>query len=308
MNININNYLFDKPLTAYNSGFSKWGLGKRDGEIYFVKEFLSSYYPAANSLFSEGTRKNLIRVCEEFERKKIALYKAVYEASDGNLVIIRHFFRVGAKYYIATEAVTDALESNEIFEYPFEDRLRVCCSIAHSIAGLHRRGIVHADIKPDNILIVKKDRLRAKIIDFDCGFFENDSPKLGEELNGDQVYLSPEGCLHMAGERSELTCKMDVFSLGILFHEYLTGAAPDFDAARYQYLCEAVLDDKIPGIARTPDADFTDLIAKMLRKSPKDRPGMDEVFQIFHKILMIKLRREERGETAFSFFRRPGDL
>jgi len=313
--LRINNYSFTKPLASDNSGFSKWGIGTRGGRSYFVKEFLSPVYPADDSIFTEKKKQERIRLCQTFVEEKTNLYSAIREASDGHIVTVEQFFRVGAKFYISTKAVADpVLSIADIARASFEDRLRLCCSIAHAMARIHEKKIVHADIKPDNILVVRRNGLQANIIDFDCSFFESKRPKLGEELNGDLVYLSPEGFLHIAEVESNLTCKMDVFALGLLFHQYFTGQLPGFDSAEYQYAYESVLDDCPLNVYGIQNVDCRHIIKQMLNKKPEERPDMNTVFSSFNRILLQLLNRSEPEKvvaemSAFDFFfQMGGDL
>lgn len=313
--IKINNYSFDKPLVSDNSGFSKWGIGSRGGRSYFVKEFLSPVYPAEDAVFTEKKKQERIRLCQTFVEEKTKLYSAIRDASDGSVVTVEQFFRVGAKYYISTKAVTDPIMTiYDIAMCSFADRLRLCCSIAHAMAGIHEKRIVHADIKPDNILVLRKGCPRAQIIDFDCSFFESKSPKLGEELNGDLVYLSPEGYLHIAGIESNLSCKMDVFALGLLFHQYFTGMLPIFETSEYQYAYESVLDDHPLVVHGVENIECCQLLEQMLRKKPEDRPEMKTVFQSLNSILLRCLHRKAPikipiVDDSLSFFFEPaGDL
>jgi hypothetical protein len=97
----INNYSFEKPLASDNSGFSKWGIGARGGKAFFVKEFLSPVYPAEDSVFTEKKKQERIRLCQSFVEEKTNLYTALREVSDGHIVTVEQFFRVGAKFYIS---------------------------------------------------------------------------------------------------------------------------------------------------------------------------------------------------------------
>lgn len=310
--IRINNYSFAKPLASDNSGFSKWGIGMRGGQNYFVKEFLSPVYPAEDAVFTEKKKQERIRLCQTFVEEKSNLYSAIRDASDGRVITVEQFFRVGAKFYISTKAITDPVMSiSDIARCSFVDRLRLCCSIAHAMAGIHDKKIVHADIKPDNILVVRHNGLQANIIDFDCSFFESKSPKLGEELNGDLVYLSPEGFLHIAEVESNLGCKMDVFALGLLFHQYFTGKLPGFNSTEYQYAYESVLDDHPLGVHGIENMDCRRIVEQMLNKNPDDRPDMRTVFSSFNKVLLQMLNRsapeKDAAEiSAFDFFFQPG--
>lgn len=290
--IRINNYIFDKPLTSNNSGFSKWGIGQRGGRTFFVKEFLSPTFPAETSVYTEQRKLERMELCNQFVQKKVKLYQAIRKASDGNLVIPEQFFRVGAKFYMSTQAImAPKMSVEQIADRSFLDRLRLCCIIAHAIAGLHGQRIIHADIKPDNILVINCGVPHARIIDFDCSFFEEDPPKLGDELNGDMVYLSPEGFLHIAGIESKLSCKMDVFALGLIFHQYLTGVLPRFDTGEYQYAYESVLDGHPLDTGLIRNDICAKLISEMVQKDPDARPESSQVFEILDQLLLNLLRR-----------------
>lgn len=245
MNKTINKYELKAPLQNHNAGFSRWTIASRASHLFFLKEFLNPKYPDDHTL-QEDLRMTRIRECAQYEREKARLYAAVNEASDGNLVRIIEFFRENSHYYITTRWVESMTMSfQDIARLDMKDKLLLCRTAAHSIAALHDKGIVHADIKDTNVLVHKtrEGLLVTKIVDFDSSFFEGMSPEDEEDLGGDQVYLSPEACLFFCGEEVRLTCKMDVFALGLLFHQFLTGELPYFDGSSYDYAHEAVLDD-----------------------------------------------------------------
>ncbi|WP_031547626.1 protein kinase domain-containing protein [Oribacterium sp. FC2011] len=318
--ININNYYLDGPLTCDNSGFSKWGIGLRANKKYFIKEFLAPVYPSEDAMFTEEKKQERIRICNSFVKEKEELYSAIRDADDGHIAVVEQFFRVGSKYYISTKAYVDRQMSiSDLQECMFTDRLRVCCAVAHSMARIHEKRIIHSDIKPDNILIINNRYIpRPYIIDFDCSFFEYNSPKLGEELNGDMVYLSPEGFLHIAEIESNLSCKMDVFALGLVFHQYLTGEMPDFDHNEYQYAYEAVLDDHPLDVGKINNDYCKVMIQKMLAKKPEDRPDMRAVFNTLNAVFLsllgrslpekIEEKRVEKQEEEYEFLQYAGDL
>ena len=243
----INKYLLMDPFQNKNAGFSRWTTAKKGSRFYFIKEFMDPKYPDENSL-SDALRDNRIRECKEFEKHKIKLYSTINEASDGNLVRIAEFFRVDSHYYMTTEWIDhDGMDFENIARMDMKDKLLLCRTAAHSLAALHSVRIAHSDIKDTNVLVHRSPggKAVAKIIDVDCGFFEDDPPENEDELGGDQVYLSPEACLFFCGEDVHLTCKMDVFAMGLLFHQYLTGELPYFDKKEYDYAHEAVLDDVV---------------------------------------------------------------
>lgn len=297
--LTINRYILEKPLKSENSGFSKWGIGTLEGKKYFIKEFLSPVYPADDAIFTEKKKQDKILLCKAFVDEKKELYSAVREADDGHIIAVEQFFRAGAKYYISTKAVSGHhMSIADIHSCNFTDCLRLCCSISHAMANIHKKRIIHADIKPDNILVIKKRSLEPHIIDFDCSFFDYKSPELGQELNGDMVYLSPEGFLHIAGIESNLSCKMDVFALGLLFCQYLTGNLPLFDKEEYQYAYEAVLDDQHLGLEQIKNKICRSLIEHMLSKQPENRPDMQSVFLTLKGVLLSVLKRNHPEESA----------
>ena len=169
---------------------------------------------------------------------------------------------------------------NDIAGMDLKSRLMICRVIAYNMSLIHMRGIVHADIKPDNILIKKTvtGMYTAKIIDFDNSFFE-DTPPEPDDLQGDTVYLAPEAYLYMLEEEKTLSTQLDVFALGILFCRYLTGSMPIFDHEEYAYLYAAILDDsKVTVKDNIPD-NISALLLEMLSKNPKDRPTIQQVFK-----------------------------
>lgn len=281
----MNGYQLLMPFNNKEAGFSRWTLAVQGEKKIFLKEFLNPVYPLENAL-SDKIRQQRIEACEEFEKKKKRLYSKINEVSDGNIVRIREFFRCDSHYYIATDRIdSQDISYEELQKYPIEERLLLCRIIAHAVMKLHSSRIVHADLKASNILlkVTQNQKLTAKIIDFDCSFIEDDPPQYEDELGGDQVYLAPEACLFMCGEPVQLTCKIDVFSLGLIFHQILSGKLPWFDPNEYDYAFDAVLDRQQLEIASKLDQEIKDMLKKMLVLDADERITMQEVFQILKK-------------------------
>ncbi len=316
-------------LTSQNSGYSVWGFGKRDGKDYFIKQFLSPKFPANDTVASLEQLARKQRRCQQFEEKKTALYQALNENSDGCAVRVEAFFRVDSKYYISMRKI-QALpwDVGAVAVLPEEEKRFLCGVIAHGVAALHKGRIVHADLKHENILFMRtaSGGVTAKIIDFDSGFLETDPPAEGEEIVGDQIYFSPEACLTFCGERPELSCKMDIFALGILFHQYFAGKLPAYDEEQFFCAGDAVARGQILGISPELPEDLQSLLTWMLSADPHMRPEAIEVWQALmavQKAPMEEVLEEKKGTTeeapimppaaqatpAFSdpFFR-PGDL
>lgn len=281
----INGYRIDGDLASKNSGFSKWGFGEKNGRVYFIKEFLAPIYPKNDGSLSAKHYAKKVQECKAFEEKLIKMYNMINRVSDGNVVRVQEFFRCNSKYYIVTEQVRHSgMTIEKIASLPYEAKKFICKIVTHAMLGLHNEGFVHADIKPNNILIVADQlpkRYTAKIIDFDCGFYGIEPPEPGEEINGDPVYFAPEVLLHMMEEDVALSCKIDVFSLGILFHQYMTGRQPYYDTSQYDYASEAVLDDAPITIDRSIPEEFRIVLEKMLLKEPHERCSLTDVYMSF---------------------------
>lgn len=275
----INGYELLEPLKNKNAGFSRWTFAKKDGTEWFLKEFLDPVFPTDSKI---GATQLFVRrqACRDFEKKRIDLYTAVNSSSDGNIIRVQEFFRHGSRYYITMERVPgEPISIPRLMHLPMGVRMQLCRVIAHSVACLHEKRIVHSDIKDRNIMIKKTamQTFTAKIIDFDCSFLEDVPPQRESELGGDQIYLSPEACLFLCGEETKLTTKMDVFSLGILFHQYLTGYVPWYDTGEFDYLHEAVLEGAKAGVSEKVPAEWRPVIEQMLIGDPEQRCSIEDV-------------------------------
>lgn len=325
----LGSYELTGHLTAQNGGYSVWGFGRKNGRNYFLKQFLSPKYPENDTISSPASIEKRKRRCESFQQKKAALYERIDQNSDGNAVRIEEFFRVENKYYISMRKI-DSLDwrVEDVVALPEKDKRFLCSVIAHGISGLHKGHVVHADLKHDNILFMRSSFgvVTAKIIDFDSGFLESDPPAEGEEIVGDLVYFSPEACKHFWGEAPVLTCKMDVFALGVLFHQYFSGKLPGFDPSLGHYTGEAVAKGGSVTVAADIPEDVRVLLQKMLDADPANRPSATEVYALFAGRTLSEIQKEEAGSvpapptpkppvsestspiSGSSFFRRPGDL
>ena len=308
----MNGYELLEPFQNKNAGFSRWTYAIKENKEYFLKEFLNPVYPREKSISSD-LRKRCMRDCEEYQLKKKHLYEEVNNVSDGNLVRIFEFFRCDSHYYISTEKIQECKNYfKDIAEKSLEDRILLCKTVAHSVKKLHQAHIVHADIKDSNILIKQTEtgKLIGKIIDYDCSFFEDDPPQDEDELGGDQVYLAPEACQFICGDSVQLTCKMDVFALGILFHQYLTGVMPIFDTDEYKYIFEVVLEEQPVQVSDALTLELQEMLTGMLEKDSEKRLSIEEVYEVLEKVSADSEKEEAENveKSEESWFSTGGDL
>lgn len=289
----INGYELFAPLTNAGAGFAKWGHASKGGEEYFIKEFLDPCYPMKDSPFDESMKRMVLQGCQKYEDEKRLLYTRINEVSDGNLTRIREFFRWNGKYYITTQWIEPAgwppssggveesgskLSIDDLYHVStIEERIRCCLALSHALMCLHSAMIVHADIKPRNIMLTQtvSGAVSPRVIDMDSSFFVSDPP---DELVCDQLYLAPESVLFMmqGRERSPVGCAADVFALGLVFHQVFAGKLPDLPSG-YNFACEACLDGAAPKVSRAIPKHVKRLIADMVEREVSKRPPMAEV-------------------------------
>src|SRR3712207_2815408 len=225
----INGYQILEDFKVVGAGLSKWTFAERGGREYFIKEFLSPTYPEPGAPGSEKTKAKKRARCAVFEAHHQGIQRALapLSAYGGNLIVTLDFFRWGAKYYKVTEKVDAAgLSATDVARLPFKTQLVLLKTVAHSLKILHNLEIVHSDLKPTNVLIKETELgYTTKLIDFDSAYLARRPPP-PEEIVGTINYYSPEllGYIQEAGVRSdELGVASDVFALGLIYTEYLTG-------------------------------------------------------------------------------------
>lgn len=164
---------------------------------------------------------------------------------------------------------------------PLSEVLALGAQLADTLSATHRLGIIHRDLKPDNIFIVPDPVApggeRTKILDFGIAKI-NDSAGRKTTVGlilGTPTYMAPEQC----EGREDLSGKVDVYALGVMLFEMLTGE-PTFVAESASALMrQHMFREARSVVALAPEvpAAVADLVAEMLRKDPAARPDMAQV-------------------------------
>ncbi|MCO5095090.1 MAG: protein kinase [Xanthomonadaceae bacterium] len=150
-----------------------------------------------------------------------------------------------------------------------ENTLRILHQTAQGLATAHDRGVIHRDIKPGNLML--SDRGQVKIADFGIALATKDvSKKLTTtgEFVGTPGYLSPEVCLGKPIDQ-----RSDIFSLGIVMFEMLSGRTPFSDESPLGLMLE-VVKAEIPNIQELNgevDVQTAAILARMVAKEPEQR-------------------------------------
>jgi len=146
--------------------------------------------------------------------------------------------------------------------------------VAEALSVAHQHGVIHRDIKPANIFLPEKDMSKIKLLDFGIARRLFDPPSLrltqaGSAL-GTPMYMSPE----QAKGSLDVDARTDVFSLGCVFFECLTGDPPFMADSTTGTLARVAADDDIDVEGRcngVPES-LVVLLRRMLAKRPDDRP------------------------------------
>jgi len=291
----INGYTMTSELSSKNAGFCRWGFCKKNSKAYFIKEFLEPVYPTDKNGLSQKTIARKQRICAEFFSRKKAFYDTLSKCRTGNVVVVEDFFRFGTKYYITTEKIETAnIDPKVIKELDTHKKETLIRSILYSVSAFHHMSIVHADLKPDNIVFKKLNSgfYTAKIIDFDAGFLVGEQLD-PDDLHGDFLYLSPEAYLFSTGESVNIDTKIDIFALGILFHQIWTGKPPNIPNG-YRYIFEAILDNQKIVLSKSIPDYLRDIITKMLAKDSSERPSAEDILDYYRQ------RDEKEGPPSIA--------
>jgi eukaryotic-like serine/threonine-protein kinase len=133
----------------------------------------------------------------------------------------------GEAFFIMEYLDGDTLEEiirDQIEPLPKHELVSIVLQICEGLQHAHNQKVIHRDLKPGNIIVEKKkNRTNAKIVDFGLAKVQNESRRLTVDgiTLGSPLYMSPEQCLGV-----DLTPSSDVYSLGIVIYELVTGTLP----------------------------------------------------------------------------------
>ncbi len=141
------------------------------------------------------------------------------------------------RFFIVSEFVEGGTLAQELTSGhpPLRRVVEVMIELADAIHHAHQRGLFHRDLKPQNILIDRGGHPR--IADFGLSIDEARQSALAGDMSGTPAYMSPE---QVRGESHFLDGRTDVWSLGVIFYELLTGRRP-FRATKVEQLFEEIL-------------------------------------------------------------------
>ncbi|MCP4674287.1 MAG: serine/threonine protein kinase [Deltaproteobacteria bacterium] len=222
---------------------------------------------------------------ERFERE--ARFMAAFQQE--NIINVHDFIKFGGTMFIVMEHVEgvdlyDLLDSAE----PLQSEVAaiIALQVARALNHAHFRGVIHRDIKPANIMI--SNRGEVKLMDFGIAHAESlsDLTETGTGL-GTPSYMSPEQIL---GEK--LDARSDVWSLGVVFYQMLTGKKPFLEDEERSVLQKIRLERYTPARRVNPQVPrpLERVLARCMTKVPADRyPSMQALIHDLEDFLASRV-------------------
>ncbi len=210
--------------------------------------------------------------------------KIACQLTNPHTVTIFDFGNEDGVLYLAMELLQGESLHERLCRGPVEPvrAAEVAAQVGRSLTEAHQKGIIHRDLKPDNIFLSTADdgSLLVKVLDYGLArvMSSDDAPggiqatltQIGT-IVGTPIYMSPE-----QARGRKLDARTDLYSMGVVLFEMLSGVAPFLDEDAVVVLGKHIR-DPVPRIAETgarvaPPAPLQVLVDKLLEKEPSKRP------------------------------------
>jgi len=296
-------------------------IGKVFAEKYEVNSVLglggmSIVYKALHKLMDRNVAIKMLH--KNLKEDIVALERFRLEAQAASLLSHQNIIAVydfgvtndGEPYF-----VMDCLEGESLKELierkgrvPFDRALPIFRQVCDGLEAAHKKGIVHRDLKPANVCLIKEEggTELVKLVDFgiakllpQAGREQQHLTQTGEVF-GSPIYMSPEQCLG-----KELDTRSDIYALGCLMYETLTGDPPFIGESFLETMNKHVGEDAKPINQVMPDAkvpvELDNLIQHCMSKKPENRfQTAGEIRDLISSIIVSTLGSSGRHPGSMS--------
>jgi len=257
------------------------------GAVYQAEHAVIGKRVALKVLFADLTRRN------ELVARFLQEAKSASRIGHENVIDISDFGQTPeGLVYIAMEF----LEGQDLGRTLRTDRTMtwsraqpILMQIAKALQAAHGKGIIHRDMKPENIFLVQREGRPdfVKVLDFGIAKVvtsdESDGPRLTQTgvIFGTPEYMSPEQAQGHPPDH-----RVDVYAVGCIMYQMLTGAVPFHAESFMGILTKHLLEPVVPPRQRRPDLEIpADVEAVCLRAMEKDRDKRFPDMEAFHRAL-----------------------
>ena len=232
-----------------------------------------AYDPQLDRFLAIKVLRDRLAKDEDYRDSFIHEARLAAQLTHPNIVTIFDVGITDGKPYIAMELLEGAtleqiLKSRG--KLPIKSTLAIANQLASALVYAHKQGVVHRDVKPGNILILK-DKKTTKLTDFGIAQIDehlSTSGGLADKVLGTPEYMSPEQILGQPVDH-----RSDLYSTGVLIYRMLSGLPP-FIADDLGQLFKQIIKNKVPELVIDNEQvkdDLKDLLRKLLQKRPEKR-------------------------------------
>jgi serine/threonine-protein kinase len=242
---------------------------------------MSSVYKAHDRLLERNVALKILheqyRTDDEFVERFKREARTVAQLSHPNIVTVIDRGEDGGRQFIVFEYI-DGENLKELLvrsgRLPVRDALELALQVARGLAFAHRHGLVHRDVKPQNVLLNGDGR--AKVTDFGIArSLDVDGVTQTGTVLGTSNYIAPE---QASGDR--VSSQSDVYSLGVVLFELLTGGVP-FDGQNFVTVALKHINEPAPSVlTRRGDVPprVAEAVSRALAKDQRDRYASMDAF------------------------------
>jgi serine/threonine-protein kinase len=259
--------------------------------VYKAQDLKLNRYVAVKILREEYTEN------EQFIKKFDRESQAAAGLSDPNIVSVYDVGVDGDVYFIVMEYVDGITLKQYLTQkgrLDYEEATNFIIDIAEALKCAHEHGIIHRDIKPQNIMLTSD--LTPKVTDFGIArAITSATITMTNQTMGSVHYISPE-----QARGGYVDARSDLYSLGIMYYELLTGELPFDDDNSVSIAIKHIQEDITPPNEINPDIpqSVSDVVVRLCQKKPEDRyQNCEELIEDLDQI-MLDASVSPVGETA----------